>query len=182
VGWRARDDAGRAAVRVAVAAVAAANRVTGRVLPVDPSRLAARVASFLGGVERVVGNRRCLATCLGLSAAGWTALVAAFWLSMRAVGHPVSVGLAAFVLPVGLLAVAVPLPGGVGGVEAALVGLLVGAGGLPVGGATAGVVLYRVATYWAPMAVGGVVTAALAAESRRRDGPGRGPPEPPNIP
>ncbi|WP_435175515.1 lysylphosphatidylglycerol synthase transmembrane domain-containing protein [Halorussus sp. AFM4] len=164
--WRFRTDVGRSLTRTTVGAVAAANRVTGRVLPVDTARLAGRVEAFLGGVGRVFGYRRRLVVCLGLSTAGWGCLVLAFWLSLRAVGHPVGGGLAAFVLPVGMLAIAIPLPGGVGGIEAALVGLLVAVGGVPVAGATAGVVLYRGATYWAPLLFGGAVTAALTVEAR----------------
>lgn len=62
-----------------------------------------------------------------------------------------------------------PLPGGVGGIEAALVGLFVAVGGVPVVHATAAVVLYRGVTYWIPLLFGGVVTAALAVEERRHE-------------
>ena len=166
--WRFRTDVGRSLTRAAVGLVAAANRLTGRLVSVDTARLAGRMESFLAGVGRVFGHRRRLTVCLGLSTVGWGCLVLAFWLSLRAVGHPVSVGLVAFVLPVGMLAIAVPLPGGVGGIEAALVGLLVTVGAVPVAGATAGVILYRGVTYWAPLLFGAAVTAALTVEARAR--------------
>ena len=166
--WRFRTDVGRSVARVGVRAVAAANRLTGRVMPVDVARLTGRIESFLDGVGRVFGHRRRLLVCLGLSTVGWGCLLAAFWLSVRAVGHPVPIDLVAVVLPVGMLAIAVPLPGGVGGIEAALVGLLVAVGEVPVAGATAGVVLYRGVTYWAPLLFGGAVTAALTVEARVR--------------
>lgn len=165
--WHFRAGVGQWLARAGVGAVATVNRLTGRVVT-DGSRLTARIESYLAGVERVFGDRRRLAACLGLSTAGWACLVLAFSLSLRAVGHPVPVGLAAFVLPVGLLAIAVPLPGGVGGIEAALVGLLVAIGAVPVASATAGVVLYRGVTYWLPLLFGGAVTAALTAGGRFR--------------
>lgn len=166
VAWRYRAGFGRRVVRTVVGGVAVANRTTGRVLPVDPPRLARRVESYLRGVVHVFEDRRRLGLCLGLSAAGWAALVGALWLSLLAVGHPVSLALVAVVLPVGMLAIAVPLPGGVGGVEAALVGLLVAGGGVPLAPATAGVLVYRGATYWAPLTVGGIVTAVLSVDDR----------------
>ncbi len=166
VAWRFRTDAARWLTRAGLGAVAAANRFAGRTVTVDADRLAGRVGSFLAGTEAVFGNRSRLGVCLGLSTVGWGCLVLAFWLSLRAVGHPVPAGVAAFVLPVGMLAIAVPLPGGVGGVEAALVGLLVAVGGVPAPAATAGVLLYRGATYWTPLLFGGVVTAALTTASR----------------
>ena len=164
--WRFRSRVERSLTRVGVGAATAANRLAGRPTPVDAVRLARRIESFLAGTGRVFGRRRRLATCLGLSTAGWACLVAALWLSLRAVGYPAPAGLVTFVLPVGMLAIAIPLPGGVGGVEAALVGLLVTVGGVPVAGATAGVLLYRGVSYWLPLLFGGVVTAALTVETR----------------
>lgn len=167
--WYFRDDVGPTLVRLSVKAVAAVNRVTGRGRRIDPARLRHQVESFVGGLGHVFGQRRRLAVCLALSSLGWTALVVALWVSLRAVGYPVSVAVAAFVLPVGMLAIVMPLPGGVGGIEAALVGLLVAVGGVPVVHATAAVVLYRGVTYWIPLLFGGVVTAALAVEERRHE-------------
>ena len=48
---------------------------------------------------------------------------------------------------------AVPTPGGLGAVEAALVGGLTTTG-IPVGAALASVLLFRVATFWLPAPVG----------------------------
>lgn len=115
------------------------------------------------------GHRRRLAACLGLSALAWGSFVVALWLSLSAVGHPIPLGLATFVLPVGMLALVVHLPGGVGGVEAALIGLLVTVGAVPVAGATAGVLLYRAITFWAPLVFGGVVTVAFAIDEPSPD-------------
>lgn len=160
--WWFRDGV----TRTIVAVVTTVNSVTGRGVGLDPADLFGQVESYLDGVGRVFGDRRALATCLGLSVVGWAALVASFWLSLRAVGHPIPLPVAAFVLPVGLLAIVVPLPGGVGGVEVALTGLLVTVGGVPLAPATAGVLVYRGVSYWAPFLFGGLVTVALVVRHR----------------
>lgn len=159
--WRFRDGVGAGTVAAGVRLIAAANRLTARVTRVDPAAVGRRVETLFDGFERLSADRRRLAVCLSLSALGWLFLVAALWLSLRAVGYAVPVAGVCFVLPVAMLAVAVPLPGGVGGVEAALVGLAVGALGVPPAAATAAVLLYRGATYWLPLALGGAATAAL---------------------
>ena len=166
--WRFRTGVGRSFIRVSVGVVAATNRLTGRVMSVDTVHLTDRIESFLDGIGRVFDHRRGLMACLGLSTVGWACLVLAFWLSLRAVGNPVPVGLVAFILPVGMLAIAVPLPGGVGGIEAALVGLLVAVGEVPIASATAGVMLYRGVTYWTSLLFGGAVTAVLMVKARAR--------------
>jgi putative heme transporter len=63
----------------------------------------------------------------------------------------------------------VPLPGGLGGVEGGLLGALM-LTGTPPAAATAAVIIYRVAGYWAVGVTGAAVAAALA---RRPSGPGR---------
>ena len=164
--WRFRPRVERSVVHAGVGVAGVANRLAGRTTPVDAARLTRRIETFLAGTERVFGRRRRLAVCLGLSAVGWTCLMLAFWLSLRAVGSPTPLALVIFVLPVGMFAIVIPLPGGVGGVEAALVGLLVAVGSVPVADATAGVVLYRAVSYWTPLLFGGAVTAALTVASR----------------
>lgn len=172
--WHYRVGVGRRLVGGVVGIVTATNRLTGRIATIDLPDLVRRVDAYLQGVARVFADRDGLGRCLGLSVAGWVALVLALWLSLHAVGHPVSIATAAVVLPIGMLAIVVPLPGGVGGVEAALVGLLVGLAGVPLTTATAGVLIYRGATYWTPLLFGGVVTAVLSLERGHHTGDSHG--------
>ncbi|PSQ10618.1 hypothetical protein BRC93_08750 [Halobacteriales archaeon QS_5_70_15] len=72
-----------------------------------------------------------------------TSLAAALWVAVAAVARPVPVPVSLFVVPLSLLAVVTPLPGGAGGVEAALTALLASLAGLPVVDAAAGAPLYR---------------------------------------
>lgn len=168
--WYGRATVSTLVARVVVAAVRATARVTRRVTTVDPAGVGARVDRFVASFEHLLSDRRRLATCFGLSLLGWGGLAFALRASLAAVGHPVPFGVVAFVLPVAMVAAVVPLPGGAGSVEAALVGLLVVVTGLPAATVAAGVILYRGATYWLPLLVGGAVTVVLATGGRRSRG------------
>jgi uncharacterized protein (TIRG00374 family) len=71
-----------------------------------------------------------------------------------------------------LLSSFVPVPGGVGVVEAGLTGALVAAGVEP-STALAGVLIYRLLTYVVPIALGAVLYAAWRLDVVRRHGPAR---------
>ncbi|SCF21581.1 undecaprenyl-diphosphatase [Micromonospora viridifaciens] len=88
----------------------------------------------------------------------------ALWLSLLAVGLPAEPALVAPVVLVSVLgegvATAAPTPGGLGATEAALVsGLLLY--GVPAGTAVAGVLIYRLATFWLPVLPGYVALRLL---------------------
>ena len=117
-----------------------------------------RIDGFLGAIRRVGTDRRRLAVTLSWSASGWACQVLALWLALWAVGSPIPVSVAALVVPLGAVAGGLPLPGGAGGIEGALVALLVAA---PVevtaAAALAGVIVFRGFVYWLPVVVGGSV-------------------------
>jgi hypothetical protein len=124
----------------------------------------------------------------GLSVLGEAGLLAA---SFRVAGTPVPWrGLMLACAASQLGGTLVPLPGGLGGVEGGALGALALSGTHPATAAGA-VIVYRVARYWAPGAVGVVAAAALtrrhpappAGRSRRsaRRRPGRGTPRPPRA-
>ncbi|SBT42490.1 lysylphosphatidylglycerol synthase domain-containing protein [Micromonospora narathiwatensis] len=96
------------------------------------------------------------------------AYATALWLSLLAVGLPAEPALVAPVVLVSVVgegvSTAAPTPGGLGATEAALVsGLLLY--GVPAGTAVAGVLIYRLATFWLPVLPGYV---ALRLLVRRR--------------
>jgi uncharacterized protein (TIRG00374 family) len=79
----------------------------------------------------------------------------ALWLSAQAAGAPISALVALLALTLAMLALSVtPTPGGLGGVEAGIVAVLV-LSGQPATIALAVALLYRLATYWLPLALGG---------------------------
>ena len=87
----------------------------------------------------------------------------ALWASVEAVGGGASFVTCAVVTMVGgTLASAAPTPGGVGAVEAALIGGLA-AFGVPAAVTVPSVLLYRVLTCWLPVLVGWPVMRWLTA-------------------
>jgi uncharacterized protein (TIRG00374 family) len=126
-----------------------------------------RIDGFFRAIERVATNPRRLALALGLSALGWLFQMLALWLSFRAIGTPIPLSVALFVVPIGAIAGVTPLPGGAGGIESVLVLLLVAA---PLPAVTepvalAAVVVFRGAVYWTPTLLGGLVTGIVGFRS-----------------
>jgi undecaprenyl-diphosphatase len=87
------------------------------------------------------------------------------WLSAHALHAPLTIVAAAVALTTGILAQTVtPTPGGLGGVEAGLVGGLVLAN-VKLETAVTATILFRFVTYWLPLALGGI---ALLYAVRRK--------------
>ena len=118
----------------------------GRLLP--PIRQASR------SVGAVLRRPSKAAQLFGGSAAVTTLYVAALYVSLRSVGASVSVlHVTAVYLGAAAVASVAPTPGGIGAMEAALIAGLA-AFGAPSGPAVAGVLLYRLLTYWLPIVPG----------------------------
>jgi len=102
---------------------------------------------------------------LGASMALTACNIAIVWLSSQALQVPLSILAAAVALTTGILAQTVtPTPGGLGGVEAGLVGGLL-LTGVKLEDAVAVTILFRLVTYWLPLGLGG---GALLLAVRRR--------------
>ncbi|WP_255150932.1 lysylphosphatidylglycerol synthase transmembrane domain-containing protein [Halorarius halobius] len=162
VGWRYRYRVERAAVSAVTPLIRAVGRVVPGRSPPGPSVIRGRVEGFFHAIERVTADRKRLTLALGFSALGWLCLAASLWLSLFSLGQAVSFAVVLVVVPVGAIAGITPLPGGLGGVEAVLIALLV-ALGVPGGAATAAVVIHRTATYWLPTVVGGGVAGIIGS-------------------
>ncbi|WP_436908867.1 flippase-like domain-containing protein [Halosimplex marinum] len=160
--WRIRDRATGWTVSAA-ARLAAALRVVPRVTPPDRAAIADQVDRFRAALARLRGGSpRQIATLVGLLAVAHALTVVALWLSFRAVGESVSVGVLLAVIPAAVAAAVVPAPGG-SGVDAALVGLLAAGTSAVAPVAGAAVLVYRVATSGPALVVGGAVVAAMAS-------------------
>ncbi|WP_135823572.1 lysylphosphatidylglycerol synthase transmembrane domain-containing protein [Halorussus ruber] len=166
-GWRNRKALRRAIARV----LAPILRLVTRIAPVDVAlsreTLETRVGEFFDSIERVATDRRGLTLALAASTAGWVCQMVALWLAFVAIGSPVPFAVLLFVVPVGAIAGVTPLPGGAGGIEAVLVGLLSSLPGAGVGWETAlaAVVIFRGAIYWVPVAIGGGVVSVIGVDS-----------------
>ncbi|MFB6107141.1 MAG: YbhN family protein [Halobacteriaceae archaeon] len=159
--WRYRDHVEhRTAVHVG-AALQVLGRALPRVDPPTPATVEHKVTSFFGSIERVATSRRDLTLALTFSAAGWACMVGTLWLSLYALGFVVPLAAAMIVVPVGAIASVTPLPGGLGGVEFAIALLIIPTTGVSPATASAAALVYRGATYWLSVVVGGVATAYL---------------------
>jgi len=164
--WRSRAALAERAVATLTPPLRAVCAALPRVAPPTHAAVAARVSGFVAGLERVGASPRRLALALAFSAVGWGCQMLALWLSLRAVGAAVSPAVPMIVVPLAAVAGITPLPGGAGGIEGALVGLLVAAPiGVTQATALAAVVVFRGAVYWLPTLVGGTVAAVVSARS-----------------
>jgi len=165
--WTRRYRLERRAVGLLVPLVRRVAERVPRVPVPTESGIERRVDGFFRAIERVTAEPRALAAALALSAAGWGCQMLGLWLAFRAVGTPIPLSVALFVVPIGAIAGVTPLPGGAGGIESVLVVLLVAAplAAVSQSVALAGVVVFRAAVYWVPVVLGGVVTAVVGARA-----------------
>ena len=145
-------------------------RVVPRLSPPDRVGIARRVEGFVDDLERIAADRRTLVAVGGYSLAGWLCQLVALWMAFIAIGAPISLTAVFVAVPVASVALALPLPGGAGGIESALVGVLVATPLATVtpDTAVAGVVLFRGFAYWLPTTLGGLVFGESAVGWLRR--------------
>jgi hypothetical protein len=160
--WRYR----RLLVTVGVHVATVLGSAIGSILPGTDqpagSTVRRRVDALVSHVETIAANPRRLTEVLLLATTGWLLLSSVFRLSMQAVGAPIHAALATLLIPLASVAELAPIPGGVGGVEPVTVALLVAMTAVPAPDATAGVVVFRAATYWLPTLVGGAVVPVVS--------------------
>lgn len=167
VGWKRRERVQR---RIAGILAPVINYVSG-ILPIGSSlsreEIRSRIGHFVDSIERVATNRRGITLALTASTTGWAFQMVALWLAFMAIGKSVPFSIILFAVPVGAIAGVTPLPGGAGGIEAVLVGLLSSLPGTTIGVETAlaAVVIYRGAVYWVPVVIGGGVLSVVGIDS-----------------
>ena len=132
-----------------------------RRLRLSEDRTAAGVKHIGARLEDLAGDRRLLARVLGWAAANWILDAAALWVFLRAFGASTDVDalIVAFGL-VNVLAVIPITPGGLGIIDGGLPLALVGFG-LTRATALLGVATYRLAQFFFPIVLGGVLYGSL---------------------
>jgi uncharacterized protein (TIRG00374 family) len=115
-----------------------------------------RIDRFYAALEVLADRPRELLYALVFSYAGWVFFALPLYLSALAIDVQIDPLLVLFIVPASTIAGLMPTPGGTGGVEAVLVLLLGPLVGLAVPQATAIALLYRVASYWFAIVVGGI--------------------------
>lgn len=134
----------------------------------DAARVDAALDRYYGTLDSVAGDRQALAAAVGFTLVGWVCFALPLYTTALAIGVELPLFLAFFLVPASGLTTAFPLPGGLGGYEVALAGVLVVVVGAAPGAAAAAVLLYRLWSYWLLLLVCGVGT-AFAATGERRD-------------
>lgn len=167
LGWKKRALVQRTVTRILTPIVRLGSRLFPKRLSLSREEIRTSVGHFIDSIERVATNRRGLTLALIASTTGWVFQMVALWLAFVAIGSPVPFSVVLFVVPVGAIAGITPLPGGAGGIEAVLVGLLSSLPGVAVGWETAlaAVVIYRGAIYWVPIIIGGGVVSVVGIDS-----------------
>ena len=165
--WQNRDRLEAGVVRLVAPVASIVGRAVPRVSAPDPADIEARIESFFETVERVAQDRRALVTAMTFSAIGWLSLAGALWLALFSMGYTVSFAAVLFVVPVAAIAGVTPLPGGLGGLDAALIVLLSATTGIAAPVATGAVLIHRGATFWLVTLFGGGAATVVGSWRRR---------------
>jgi uncharacterized protein (TIRG00374 family) len=102
------------------------------------------------------GNVLVIAGAIGY----WAWDNAVLWVAFRAVGASVPLSIVLMGYLIGQLGGLLPLPGGVGGIDAGLSGMLI-VYGAPAAATVAAVLAYRLILFWLPLLVGGIALVHL---------------------
>lgn len=117
-----------------------------------------RIDGFYESLELIAADPKALLHALVFSYTGWVFFVGPLYLSAIALGLPFDPLLVLFIVPASTIAGLLPTPGGLGGVETALVALLIYLAGMTGGDALAVATVYRIASYWFAITVGGLAS------------------------
>jgi glycosyltransferase 2 family protein len=115
-----------------------------------------RVRSYSTEVSLILENRRQIGLAFGWSVVGWICFCLPLYASFLALDRHISILLPLFLIPASGVARVIPLPGGLGGVEVVLGGMIIALTGLDAGTAGGVVLLYRLLSYWGILVLGGL--------------------------
>ncbi len=148
LGWRFRFRLGNVVLWLAAP-------IARRARFVSLSGLRQRLRDLNAAFERIADDPWALARALVYSYLGWVFFALPLYFAGLAIGADLTLLLVFFIVPASTLAGLVPSPGGLGGVEAALLVLLIGLGGLGQAPALAATLLYRIESYVFGLVAGG---------------------------
>jgi len=148
VAWLLRATIGRISVRVHRS--------------LAPGRIRSGTDSFLTAFGTATGETRRLVVAATVAVLGWLAFSMALYAGLLAVGAPIPLGFALFLTPAAGVVTLLPTPGGLGSTEIGLtaaITVLVTASPSVV---AAGVIVFRLVTYWLVVAAGGLASLYLS--------------------
>ncbi|WP_435196892.1 lysylphosphatidylglycerol synthase transmembrane domain-containing protein [Natronomonas sp. EA1] len=158
VGWRFREG-----VRAGVLRVAAP--ITARTTRLSLDGVARRIDDLYEAFGRIAADRTALVVAVCFAYAGWVFFALPLYFSGLTLGFDIAPLLVLFIVPASTLAGLTPAPGGLGGVEVALVALVVALTPLGAAQAFAVALVYRVASYWFALLLGGGAAFAVVART-----------------
>jgi uncharacterized protein (TIRG00374 family) len=146
-------------------------RTLGRLAPrlnatLSRERVRDTLDAFLSSVGRLARNRRRLALAVAAAHVTWLLGALPLYLCLHAVGLPVSPFVVLLAMPLAGFALAVPVPGGIGPMDAALGGIVAVVTGHSLSALASALVLFRVATYGTQVVVGGAALLSLSRSVR----------------
>lgn len=118
-------------------------------------RVATVPASMASGVRTAIGLVRARNPGVLGAPAWWAFDMAVLWASFHAFGNPPPTAVLVMAYFLGQVGNALPLPGGIGGVDGALIGAFI-AFGTSTGLAIVAVLVYRAFSFWMPTAPGAI--------------------------
>jgi hypothetical protein len=157
-GWRYRT-------RVRTAILRAVGPVARRTRRVSVEGVAARVDDLYESFGRIATDRRALAEAIAFAYLGWVFFALPLYFAGLTLTVPIDPLLVLFIVPASTLAGMTPSPGGLGGVEFALVALVVALTPIEAAAAFAVAIVYRLASYWFALLVGGGAAVTVVARS-----------------
>jgi len=158
-----------AAKRVIYRFVSALNRGLAylpRVSRVDEAEIQQRVDDFAESVERISSNKPVVVAAATLTTFATVTQGVLLWLALGGVGVELSLALTVFIVPVSLLASAIPTPGGSGGIEGAQILLILAVSSGDRAAIITAVLMTRGLVYWTPIVVGSLTLGAIGLKRR----------------
>lgn len=129
----------------------------------SPDRVSSGTASFLDAFSTATGETRRLVIAATFAVVGWLAFSGALWLGFSAVGVSLPLGFVLFLTPASGVVTLLPTPGGLGSTEVGLTAVISVVTATAPEVAAAGVLVYRLVTYWLVIAAGGLASLYLSA-------------------
>jgi uncharacterized protein (TIRG00374 family) len=157
-GWRYRRAVRGYALRLAEPVSARTDRFS-----VDG--LDERIDRLYASVGQVAGSPRTLLVSVALAYLGWVLFAVPLYFSALALNVPVPIVLVAFLVPATVVVSFTPLPGGLGAIEGTLVALLTALVAVSSADAFAVTALYRLASYWLVVLIGGIAALRVVARA-----------------
>ncbi|AGB39556.1 lysylphosphatidylglycerol synthase transmembrane domain-containing protein [Natronococcus occultus] len=153
--------------RVLLAGVSPIRRVLGSIRPslarsLHPEHVRKRLEGFYGTLETIAADRAALLAVLVLGHLAWFLFALPLYLTGLAMGAGVPLAVALLVVAFSKVGFLAPTPGGLGGVEVTIAGVLALLAPVDPATALAIALLYRVVAYWLAVVVGALAAIALS--------------------